>query len=246
MKTSTKYIESDDDTVSNDNKNVPNEYPDLDDAEFSKKEIFAFCRANNYLQSMPNERIQKMVNIIEGNDRISLRLLDWFVTRYSKTNFTTYNVDGNRFHVHISYGSQLRSYRKRNFDPFRRRYKFNYPYDKKDKTKKIVTTVGQLNFFHWAFTYNVVDYVDENFREIANAMTVSHSDDRSRRSSESSKSKSKKRKLIEFDDESDDTEKTEINDNKSKSKITTKSGYKKPQTSLTNLTKPEQFVFCFS
>ena len=35
-----------------------------------------------------NNNIDKMLNIINGKNNVSLRIIDWFVTNYSKKNFT--------------------------------------------------------------------------------------------------------------------------------------------------------------
>ena len=104
-----------------------------------------------------------MIDIVEGQSDISLRLLDWFVTRHAskqKIRFDKYDVSNNSdkfdkrvdrcFNVHISYKAQLKSYKKKYFDPFRRRKKFKYYFDK-EKTVHLCTTIGQLNFFRWAF-----------------------------------------------------------------------------------------------
>ena len=72
-------------------------------------------------------------------EKISLRIIDWFITNYSKKNDTIYNIykkedfitlsDGEylqQFNVFRSYKSQLKSFSKRNFDPFCRRNRINY------------------------------------------------------------------------------------------------------------------------
>ena len=35
-----------------------------------------------------DDNIDKMINIINGKKNVSLRIIDWFVTNYSKKNFT--------------------------------------------------------------------------------------------------------------------------------------------------------------
>ena len=34
-----------------------------------------------------NDNIKELLDIIEGNTKLSLRIIDWFVTNYSKKNF---------------------------------------------------------------------------------------------------------------------------------------------------------------
>ena len=115
-----------------------------------------------------------MIDIIEGKSKISLRLLDWFVTNYSRTNGIGYFMEINReeeyFNVNISYKAQLKSYKKTNFDPFRRTQIFNFKYDIGDPSKKLKTTLCQLNFFRWAFSNNIIEYVDEHYNDINESM----------------------------------------------------------------------------
>jgi len=39
-----------------------------------------------------NANIQKLKNILDGKSKLSLRLVDWFVTNYSKKNLVMYNL----------------------------------------------------------------------------------------------------------------------------------------------------------
>ena len=92
----------------------------------------------------------------------SLRLLDWFVTNYSKSNGTT--LDG--ISVHADYVDTRRAYQCRHFDPFRRNLKLSFQFE--DETH--YTTVGQLNFVLWAHTAGVLEYVRANMAEIDDDM----------------------------------------------------------------------------
>jgi hypothetical protein len=104
------------------------------------------------------ERLQQVSDIINGKSSISLRLIDWFVTNYAKKYNTSYSNKNNKhIIVYLSYKSHLKAYSKKMFDPFCR--------DKRIKFHDIETTVGQLNFFEWAITDDVLDYIERN-REI--------------------------------------------------------------------------------
>ena len=47
----------------------------------------------NLLQYYKEENnIDKMLNIINGESKISLRIVDWFTTNYAKKNYTVYRV----------------------------------------------------------------------------------------------------------------------------------------------------------
>ena len=88
----------------------------------------------------------------------SLRLLDWFVTNYSKSNATT--IRG--VSIHVDYVDVRRAYQCRHFDPFRRNLKITFAIG--DETYS--TTVGQLNFLVWADSMFVLDYVRQHQKSI--------------------------------------------------------------------------------
>lgn len=108
-------------------------------------------------------QLDTMLDIINGNTRISLRIIDWFSTNYAKKNFTVYDKGDRRFKVYIDYKLKLKAYSKRRFDPFCRWDRISIPY-KEDS--HVQTTIGQLNFFKWAIENGVIEYVDENYDAI--------------------------------------------------------------------------------
>lgn len=111
--------------------------------------------------------LDKMLDIINGQSRISLRIIDWFSTNYAKKYFTVYDIKRNektvRFKVYADYKRRLDGYSKRRFDPFCRWERITIPY--KENTS-VQTTIGQLNFFKWAIENNVIDYIERNFKHI--------------------------------------------------------------------------------
>lgn len=133
---------------------------------------------NNLMEFYKNETIlNRMLKIITGESRISLRIVDWFATNYAKKYFTLYNVTdefGNtrRFKVYIDYKLKLKAYSKRRFDPFCRWERISIPY-KVDTC--IETTIGQLNFFKWALENKVIDYIEENYAVIEDDMNSRNS-----------------------------------------------------------------------
>jgi hypothetical protein len=121
---------------------------------------------NNLLEYYNDEtNIDKMLNIINGATKISLRIVDWFTTNFAKKHYTVYSIEktNKRFKVYQDYKLKLRSYSKKRFDPFCRWERINIPY-KKDS--HIQTTIGQLNFFKWAFENDVISYIKNNYELI--------------------------------------------------------------------------------
>ena len=104
--------------------------------------------------------ITRLKNVIEQKDVISLRILDWFVTNYSKKYriFIT-QPDGNKFDVYINYRLKLKSLSKKCLDPFNRKNKTLFYYT---DTEYIETSCGQLSFFKWCFENNILEYIENN------------------------------------------------------------------------------------
>lgn len=172
---------------------------DFKNAQLGSKETMYFNIINKYYKELEKIKVKIMIDIIEGNSDISLRLLDWFITKYSNVHTVRYclkfflnddilngtfkmekninlgeinkqNID-NLFNVHISYKAQLKSYKKKYFDPFRRnkKKKFRYYFDKEKKIS-LVTTLGQLNFFRWLFSNGIIHYVVFNYNKLHREM----------------------------------------------------------------------------
>ena len=124
------------------------------------------------------ENLQKMMEVINGESNISLRIVDWFVTNYAKKYFTVYEVpkfvqgevsksETTRFKVFNEYKLKLKAYAKKNFDPFCRWERINIPYDEHSSME---TTIGQLNFFKWAIDNRIIDYIKGHYAEIEDDM----------------------------------------------------------------------------
>jgi len=122
------------------------------------------------------EILDKMLNIINGESKISLRIVDWFSTNYAKKYYTVYKLKtNNRFKVYIDYKLKLRAYSKKRFDPFCRWDRITIPY--KEGTS-IQTTIGQLNFFKWAIENEVIKYIEDNYKTIEADMNTRNSTSR--------------------------------------------------------------------
>ena len=148
-----------------------------------------FCALQKFYDQCPSDDKQMFLDIINGKSKMSLRIIDWFITNYTKKfNIIYYlpkkkrsvkrrmspknnyyesshldqasSVD--RFIVYLRYRSQLKSYNKANFDPFCRNDRITGWGDDGD----IVTTIGQLNFFRWAIENRVLEYINNNLEDI--------------------------------------------------------------------------------
>jgi hypothetical protein len=114
--------------------------------------------------------IQLFIPIVNSESKISIRLIDYFVTKYSKNHKINYKLKENdveqTFNVHTSYKQQLKAFQKKHFDPFSRGDRI--PYFISDNC--VITTIGQLNFFKWFISKKVYNYVEDNYNIIEEDM----------------------------------------------------------------------------
>ena len=142
--------------------------------------------------------MERILPIINGESIISLRLIDWFATNYSKKNYTVYplklrNGEEKRFKVYIDYKLKLKAYSKKRFDPFCRWDRITIPY--KNDTY-IQTTIGQLNFFRWALENKILDYIEQNLTKINNDMNNRNSTAKNRKEKSTTAKTRKKREEL--------------------------------------------------
>ena len=134
------------------------------------------------------EHYKEFYDLIHGNTDVSLRLVDWFVTNYSKKYNIIYLLNKDKkkiipeivngespptaiqqINVFQEYKSQLKAFSKKRFDPFCRRERIDFSCN----NNLINTTIGQLNFFRWAIMTRVIDYIRENKDIIEDDMNTS-------------------------------------------------------------------------
>ena len=71
--------------------------------------------------------------------------------------------------VYSTYKSWLRNYRRKNFDPFRRRIRITFSLPDGAVHE---TTVGQLNFIYWCTINGVIEYTRANMCAIETDMNA--------------------------------------------------------------------------
>lgn len=140
------------------------------------KEQWVLHRLETFYSNPIN--FQKVKAILSGESKISLRLLDWLSTNYSKKyNISYLTSSGRHVIIYLAYKSHLKAYSKRMFDPFCRCKRIQF--------MGLDTTVGQLNFFEWAIQDEVLNYLEEHYDDIHSDMescsTVLHPKEDGRR-----------------------------------------------------------------
>jgi hypothetical protein len=132
--------------------------------------LLEFYQNRDYL-----DILKRIINreYLVNNKKLSIRIVNWFVTNYAKQHFTFYEIpnekETKRFFVWTSYKSTEDSYSKQMFDPYCRQERILIPYD---ETNRIETTIGQLHFFKWAILNKVLDYIVDHFEAIERDMSV--------------------------------------------------------------------------
>tara|TARA_B110000908_G_scaffold163268_1_gene209670 strand:- start:344 stop:961 length:618 start_codon:yes stop_codon:yes gene_type:complete len=142
---------------------------------------------NKFFKNESNVNI--ILPIVSGNSRLSLRIIDWFVTNYSKKHNISYFINSTKksilndnekylpgecsqFIVYINYKLQLKGYSKKQFDPFCRLHGspgISFYYNDKESFD---TTIGQLNFFKWVISNKIIDYISANIDVIEKDMNT--------------------------------------------------------------------------
>lgn len=98
-----------------------------------------------------------LVPLLDQSAPVSLRLLDWAVVNWSKQhNIICSSIHpGQMTNVHAAYQSALAYWKRRLFDPFRRRERISVTVD--GETHE--TTLGQANFAHFIHDTGILAYV---------------------------------------------------------------------------------------
>jgi hypothetical protein len=126
-----------------------------------------------WLQEFYNQpgRIEAILPFLNGSAPVSLRVVEWFVTNYSKKFNVAYVLDERQFIVHFQYKRELKAYSKKLFDPFCRRERISFIVSGAPAIEE--TTVGQLNFFRWAIEKGVLEYIMVHAADIEVDMNTS-------------------------------------------------------------------------
>lgn len=144
--------------------------------EASKMESLLDFFSHKYNLDILQEFISKETKNEKKRDKMSLRLIDWFVINYAKQYGVIYDIKRlsgrvDKFFVWVEYQSALDSEGKEHFDPFRRGkhdgkiIELEYAVG-----QTLQTTLAQLNFFKWAIKNGVIDYIRNHTEEIYNDM----------------------------------------------------------------------------
>ena len=111
-----------------------------------------------------------LIPLIMKRAPVSLRALDWSVVNYSKEKHIICSgpAPGQKTSIHAAYQDSLRFWKRRLFDPFRRRF----PVTLVVGDESYQTTLGQANFAHFVHSTGVINYVVANIADIERNMNA--------------------------------------------------------------------------
>lgn len=131
------------------------------------------------------ENMGKLLPLMHGESKISLRMVEWFTFVHSMEHTVDWFIDNKYFNVYMDYQKEMKEHTKQRFDPMGRKWRkekhrvgdkevvqkvyhgINFYYNEKDY---VVTCVAQLNFFRWFIGNGVLDYMLEHYNELAMEM----------------------------------------------------------------------------
>lgn len=118
------------------------------------------CSIDKFFEN--HERFMIMYNILNHKDDVSLRLLEFMFTKYSKRNQTLLILNGNPITVADVYTQGLSVHGKAKYDCFKRHNRVIFS----KHGYSIETTVGQLHFFKHVIPTGVLEFARSHAQEI--------------------------------------------------------------------------------
>ena len=127
----------------------------VDRASLSRREVVLLDRLER--EYTPTIFRDVLEPLLTRNSPVSLRALDWAVVNWSKQhNVVCSSIHpGQMTNIHYSYRNTLAYWKRKLFDPFRRRARIQV----KIGSNVYHTTLGQANFTLWTYQTGVLAYV---------------------------------------------------------------------------------------
>lgn len=123
------------------------------------------------------ENFEKLKPMLTQECRISLRVLDWSTTNWSKNHTVMLETYRNGYketvNMFLDYKANLKAFSKKGFDPFCRRERIMLKFECDPEQKTYISTTAQLNFMKWAIESGVLDYCQQNIESLEADMVKS-------------------------------------------------------------------------
>ena len=106
-----------------------------------------------------SSRVTQFSDIVKHKNGLSLRIIDWLITNFSKKISVSIETRGIPGDLYRDYHKNLSAHNKKNFDPFARRQRICILLNGEEKR---FSTIGQLNFFRWFLQKNLCSFLLAN------------------------------------------------------------------------------------
>lgn len=112
------------------------------------------------------ENFDRLKPMLTQESSISLRVLDWSTTNWSRKNTVMLETYRSGFkeviNMFLDYKANLKAFSKKSFDPFCRRERIMLQFECDPEKKTYISTTAQLNFMKWAIESGVLEYCQRN------------------------------------------------------------------------------------
>lgn len=141
----------------------------------SNKHDLIMKKVNRFFDKQEN--FDKLKPMLTQECRISLRVLDWSTTNWSKKHTVMLETYRNGYketvNMFLDYKANLKAFSKKGFDPFCRRERIILKFECDPEQKTYISTTAQLNFMKWAIESGVLDYCQQNVESLEADMVKS-------------------------------------------------------------------------
>ena len=129
-----------------------------DDGDLSRKDTVLLDSVLQWYNA-DKSRVKTFSDIVNHRNGLSLRIIDWLITNFSKAFSVAIESEGLPRNLRKDYHKNLTAHNKKNFDPFARRRRIHIVLFQREQR---VSTIGQLNFFRWFLSKDLVDFLLHN------------------------------------------------------------------------------------
>lgn len=126
------------------------------------RQTLVLQRCLRWFNARPHQ-VEQLAEILSHKGPTSLRLIDYYVTRFTKDNMVVIpGLNG----AHDDYRRHLVSFSKKLFDPFARRHRISCLIG----GENVITTAAQLNFMMWFLSNGLFDRLVESKKDVERHM----------------------------------------------------------------------------
>lgn len=128
-----------------------------DEKNYKSKSFIILQSVTFYFQKNKNNYFQ-LINILQNKNKISINFINWFIAVYCNNNIIFINDKL----ISSSFKTANKYYSKKYFNPLKKGDNIKIMLN----NAELESSVCQLNFFKWAYTNNIIEYIEKNYLEL--------------------------------------------------------------------------------